>query len=102
VRSLPVDPARRCRRRIPAGTAFVAVSPDGSRVYATARTDDALVVFARDPATGRLTWIQTYRDGIGGVDGLDDAHDIALSPDGAHLYVAAKADNSVALFRVNP
>jgi 6-phosphogluconolactonase (cycloisomerase 2 family) len=85
-----------------AGTAFVAVSPDGSRVYATARTDDALVVFARDPATGRLIWIQTYRDGIGGVDGLDDAHDIALSPDGTCLYVAAKADNSVALFRVNP
>ncbi len=82
-------------------TLSVAVSPNGDWVFATGRDIDLLAVFSRNQATGRLTWRQTLRDGIAGVDGLDDAREVKLSPDGAYVYVAARLDNTVALFRVN-
>jgi len=41
------------------GNAHVLVSKDGCRVYATTRTDNAIVVFAVDAASGRLNKLQT-------------------------------------------
>ena len=73
------------------GLAFasaVAVSPDGAHVYATGFLDNALVAFSRDASTGMLTFVEVQRDGVGGVDGLGRPHSVALSPDGANVYVA--------------
>ena len=91
------------------GLAFasaVAVSPDGAHVYATGFLDNALVAFSRDASTGMLTFVEVQRDGVGGVDGLGRPHSVALSPDGANVYVAsgfdstdADADEAVAVFR---
>ena len=75
----------------------VAVSPDGGHVY-VAGGEDAVVVFARDAGTGRITLVETQRDGVGGVDGLDDPRGIAVSPDGDHVYVTGFADDAVAAF----
>jgi len=91
------------------GLAFasaVAVSPDGAHVYATGFLDNALVAFSRDASTGMLTFVEVRRDGVSGVDGLGRPHSVALSPDGANVYVAsgfdstdADADEAVAVFR---
>jgi cysteine-rich repeat protein len=80
------------------GPESVAVSPDGAHLYATGGNGDALVVFARDPASGTLSFVQVLKDGSGGVDGLNRPRGAALSPDGAHLYVAGEADDAVAVF----
>jgi 6-phosphogluconolactonase (cycloisomerase 2 family) len=80
------------------GAQAVVLSPDGAHVYVAAGTDDALAVFSRDGGTGALTFVEAQRDGVGGVDGLDGATAVAVSPDGAHLYVAASEDDAVAVF----
>jgi len=76
----------------------VAVSPDGAHVYVTGYLDDAVAVFSRDAGTGAVSFVEVERDGIGGVDGLNGASDVVVSPDGAHVYVASRADSAVATF----
>jgi len=80
----------------------VAVSPDGASVYAVGSGDDAVAVFTRDPASGRLTFVEAHRDGIGGVDGLDGASAVTVSPDGAHVYATGAPDHAVAVFVRDP
>jgi len=80
------------------GAASVVVSPDGTRVYATGDLDDAVVVFLRDSLTGELTFVEALKDGVGGIDGLDGANSVSLSPGGEHVYVAGAADSAVAVF----
>jgi 6-phosphogluconolactonase (cycloisomerase 2 family) len=77
------------------------VSPDGAHLYAVGYGEDAVVVFDRDAATGRLTFVQVHKDGAGGVDGLDGARAVAVSPDGAHVYVAGYMEDAVAVFSRN-
>jgi 6-phosphogluconolactonase (cycloisomerase 2 family) len=79
----------------------VMVSPDGKHVYATSAADDAVVVFIRDVITGRLTFLEMHKDGVGGVDGLDRAERAAISPDGAYVYVAGQWDNALVAFSRN-
>ena len=78
------------------GAVGTAVSPDGNHVYVTGSVDDSVVVFERNATTGELTFLEAHRDGMGGVGGLSGAEGIALSPDGAHLYVAGEYDNAFA------
>jgi 6-phosphogluconolactonase (cycloisomerase 2 family) len=73
-----------------AGASTIAVSPDGSHVYAGGQLDDAVAVFARNALTGALTFVEVQRDEVGGVDGLDGIVSLALSPDGAHLYTRSR------------
>jgi cysteine-rich repeat protein len=79
---------------------FVAVSPDGAHVYATAglASGGTLTAYARDGATGALAVIETESDGLGGVDGLDEANCVAVSPDGAHVYATGTGEGAVAVF----
>ncbi|MBI1878840.1 MAG: beta-propeller fold lactonase family protein [Chloroflexi bacterium] len=76
----------------------IAVSPDGQQVYAAGALDDALTVFSRSAATGALTFAEAQKDGVGGVDGLDGADAVTISPDNNHVYVAGSNDNAIALF----
>jgi 6-phosphogluconolactonase (cycloisomerase 2 family) len=76
----------------------VTVSPDGRHVYAVGRLDNALAAFARDPATGRLTYLTVYRDGVGGIDGLAVPYAVTVSPDGAHVYATSFGDRAVSVF----
>jgi 6-phosphogluconolactonase (cycloisomerase 2 family) len=75
-----------------------AVSPDGANVYVTSLGDDAVAVFSRDAGTGALAFVEVQRDGVGGVDGLDFATSVAVSPGGTHVYVTGSTDNAVAVF----
>ena len=47
---------------------------------------------------GKLTLVQSFKDGVDGVDGLNGARAVAVSPDGKNVYVAAEDDDAVAVF----
>ncbi len=85
------------------GGAFAtAVSPDGAHLYVAGYSENTLAVFTRDPADGRLGFVETHWDGIGGVDGLAGAYGVAISPDGATVYAVGSLDNALAAFARNP
>ncbi len=76
----------------------VVVSADNANVYATASTDDTLLVFERDAVTGELSHVQTLEDGVGGVDGMNTPRSAAVSLDGRHVYVGGEGDDAIAVF----
>ena len=80
----------------------VVVSPDGRSVYATGDSSDAVVTFKRNRDTGKLRYVNTKVDGQGGVEGLDGANGLAMSPDARNLYVTGAIDNSIVTFRRKP
>ena len=78
---------------------WVAASPDGKHVYvAGGNGDDALAVFSRDATSGELIFSQVLRDDDGGVDGLNGAYSVAVSPDGRNVYAVGYHDDAVAAF----
>jgi 6-phosphogluconolactonase (cycloisomerase 2 family) len=83
------------------GAASVTVSADGNHVYAAGIDDDAVAVFSRNASTGALTFVEMEKDGVGGVDGLDGARSVTVSPDGNHVYVAGTIDDAVVVFSRN-
>ena len=80
------------------GPSSVAVSPDGAHVYVASRSEHAVAVFERDGLTGALVFVEAQFDGVGGIDGLSSARSVAVSPDGAHVYVASYSDDAVTVF----
>ncbi|MGD9214762.1 MAG: Ig-like domain-containing protein [Desulfobacteraceae bacterium] len=70
----------------------LAVSPDGDHVYAGGYSDDAVIVFSRDSATGKLTFVETHtHDENGdGTPNLNGISSVAVSPDGKHVYTASR------------
>ena len=80
------------------GSVNVIVSPDGNNVYATGLYDDAGAVFTRNVTTGALTYVSMHKDGVRGVDGLDGARDIDITPDGKHVYIGSQVEDGLAVF----
>src|SRR5262249_48380931 len=76
----------------------VLVSPDSRHVYVAAFGGDAVAVFARDTATGYLTYVQHQKRGVGGIQGLGSPFGLAISPDGAYLYAVGSDSFSVTVF----
>jgi len=81
------------------GVSGLALSPDGGHLYAACGTSDTVTAFRRDAATGVLTLLQVKKDGQEGVDGLNGAVSVVVSPDGKHVYAAGTADRGMAVFR---
>lgn len=77
------------------GAFGVTASSDGAFVYVAASVDDAITVFARDAASGALTFASATTPDL---DALDFAADVVLSPGGEHLYAAGLLSDSVAVF----
>jgi 6-phosphogluconolactonase (cycloisomerase 2 family) len=80
----------------------IAIAPDGSELFVAASGADAVVVFARDADTGALRATGVVRDGVASAEGLDQPGDLALSPDGRHLYVAGFDADALAVFARDP
>lgn len=76
----------------------VVISPDGKNAYVAGLGESAIAVFSRNSATGRLTYLAAYKDGVNGVDGLRFASNITISPDSKHVYVTGLGDNAIAVF----
>ena len=80
------------------GSEAVTTSPDGASVYVAAYVDDAVPVFQRNPATGELTFVEAQVNGVNGVQGLDGALDVVVSPDGANVYASGAELDTIAVF----
>jgi cysteine-rich repeat protein len=76
----------------------VAISADGAHVYAAGDGDNAVAVFHRDASTGRLDYVETQSDGVGGVSALGGPESVIVSPDGQNVYVGGKGSSSVVIF----
>jgi|GEM_PF-2571498 len=83
---------------------FTVYSPDGTHVYGP--WNDSINAYTWDPATGDMTLLATYTDGEGGIDGLSDVQELAISPDGLYLLASSSDgpydDRSLVLFRRDP
>lgn len=75
----------------------LAVSPDGTRLYALATLSDRIAAFTRDPATGKLTFQGTQPAGDHAVPGCPS---LCFSPDGCFVYVADEDANAVLVYKV--
>ena len=84
------------------GASAIAISDDGAHVYAGGANDDGLAIFSRDATNGRLTFVEAYHEGIGGIDGINSPADVAVTPDGTHVVVAASAESEVGVFARDP
>ena len=73
----------------------VTLSADGNHAYVTGASDDAVSWYERNASTGALTYGGMLKDGVGGVDGLDNARGVTLSADGKHAYVTGYLDDAV-------
>ena len=101
------------------GATDVVVTPDGLHVFVSAGVaggSDAIAVLDRNPATGELTQpagtagciSATGADFPAGTLGacadatlpLDDPQELAISPDGDHLYVATNTSDAVSVFEI--
>lgn len=85
----------------------LAISPDGKNVYSVDESWDSVATLTRNPADGSLRPISDpsgclssrasfYPDCTHARE-LDGARDVAVSPDGKNVYVAAPAGNAVAV-----
>jgi DNA-binding beta-propeller fold protein YncE len=91
------------------GPDVVVASPDGRNVYVGAFKGSSLAIFARDPSTGALTQpagasgcisqtpIAACAPGVA----LASPEGMAISPDGANVYVAAALSNALDVFNRN-
>jgi 6-phosphogluconolactonase (cycloisomerase 2 family) len=85
----------------------VVVSPDGRYVYSAALDGDAISVFARDQASGALSFQGCVRGpndtgpcaALNHTRLLDGPSALAMSPDGEHIYEAASVGDELATFR---
>jgi hypothetical protein len=102
------------------GLQDLVVSSDGHSVYGTAKSDEAIARFSRDPASGALTYAGCLTGnsssdfgrkpcklipgalprGLG--SGLAGPTDIVLSPSGRSVFVAASRDAAIAVLGRNP
>ncbi len=92
------------------GPNSVAVSPDGRNVYATSRASSSVTAFRRNRRTGALRQLPPESagcisvlpvPGCAGGRALLGADVVAVSPDGANVYVGSFFGNAVAAFARN-
>jgi 6-phosphogluconolactonase (cycloisomerase 2 family) len=87
----------------------LAVSPDGRFVYVVSGLTGVptpvasqLSIFERSAADDTLSQVTLYEDDVGGVDGISYPFGIALSADGAWVFVTGASDDAVAVFARDP
>jgi VCBS repeat-containing protein len=79
----------------------VTLSVDGNHAYVTGYNDDSVSWYTRNAGTGALTYGGVLRDGVNGVDGLDLAYAVKISPDDKHAYVTGHLDDAVTWYERN-
>ncbi|MGP0068201.1 MAG: beta-propeller fold lactonase family protein [Isosphaeraceae bacterium] len=79
------------------GGNHLTITPDGLNVYAVATRSGTIACFGRDPASGKLTLIETIPDGAQG-NGLG-ADSASISPDGRFVYVPTEDKMAISVFR---
>src|SRR5262249_47009679 len=85
------------------GAYAVAISPDGQYAYVSSILDSKLVVLNRNTTTGALSLgltgpVQLYSTSA---TDLSQAYGLAISPDGANLYLTGYASDTLLVFKRN-
>jgi fibronectin-binding autotransporter adhesin len=86
------------------GARAVVVSPDGKNVYVASEVSNALVMFARNTATGAIAPMGCIGDVTSGPAScsthanLNSVQGIAISPDGRNVYAASTDSKAVEVF----
>ena len=79
------------------GGNHLGITPDGLNVYAAATRSGTVACFRRDPASGKLAFIETIPDGaLGNALGATTA---CVSPDGRFVYVPTEDKRAISVFR---
>jgi WD40 repeat protein len=78
----------------------IAVRPDGTTVFVTGYSSGGVTVddyatMAYDVATGRAIWVRRYN---GPKNSYDDAYSLAVSPDGAKVFVTGRSKGRSTLY----
>jgi DNA-binding beta-propeller fold protein YncE len=89
------------------GLASLVVSADGANLYAAASHGSAIVVFARDRASGALRQLagragclnESGAEGCQPVRALRGAFSVAVAPDGTNVYATGLESNSLVVLR---
>jgi 6-phosphogluconolactonase len=79
----------------PSTTAEIAIDAAGRFIYASNRGHDSIVVFSRDPSTGRLSPLECVPTG-----GRTPRH-FALAPGGEWLLVGNQDSDTLSIFRLD-
>lgn len=83
------------------GATGLVVSADGAHLWVAGSADKAIVLFSRDPTTGRLGFVEARRDVVKewiGMGYLGWTSEGALSPDGRYLYWPSYSRNALLVF----
>ncbi len=80
------------------GPRSLALSDDQENLYVAGQSNNGLVVFERSTTSGTLTFLESFKDGVDGVDGLREILDVQVSPDDAHVYAAGFGEDEIAIF----
>lgn len=78
----------------------VFVSPDGKHVYVSTLSDKSISAFSVSNTTGRLNYVGSEVNGVGGVAGMGAPFEIAVTPDFRHTYIVSPAEHSMAAFEL--
>jgi len=76
-------------------TADVHVHPSGRFVYGSNRGHDSIVVFAIDPSTGRITYVENQ------LTGGQTPRNFAIDPTGTFLLAANQDSHTIVTFRID-
>jgi 6-phosphogluconolactonase len=76
--------------------AEVQVHPSGKFLYGSNRGHDSIVVYAIDPSTGKLTYVEN-QDG-----GIKNPRNFGIDPSGSFLLAASQDLGSIVVFRIDP
>src|SRR6185503_16100672 len=82
-------------KKIPSTAAEIYIHPSGNFLYASMRNDDTITVFAVDPETGKLTFVE--REPIRG----SHPRSFNLDPSGKWLLAAGRDTNSISVFHID-
>ena len=100
---------RQGRRRARRGSSRSRSAPDSKSLYSASLSDNAVARFTRNTTSGALTARGCIDDNdtvgdacVDTTEGLEGAIDLAVSPDGESVYVAAGTDNALTTLNRNP
>lgn len=84
-----------------AGPRHIAFGRDGTFAYVINELNSTMSAFSLDPATGRLTPLQTLSTRAAGATGTNTTAEVVAHPSGKFLYGSNRGDNNIVVFSIN-
>jgi len=84
-----------------AGPRHIAFAPDGLHAYLINELNSTMTALSLDPATGRLTALQTVSTRAAGAVGTNTCAEVVVHPSGKFLYGSNRGDNNIVVFAID-